>query len=121
MFEELLHNKSPNLTKCEQKWDYLYSGDAGEAFFLMGVKGKPGSVYCVGSGETLPLYEYIDIIVNTVGKESKPKIGTLSYAENQVMYLCADIETLKKDTGFKPKTTFKNGIKNTFEWYISKY
>lgn len=120
LIEELLHNNSPNLTKCEQNWDYLFSRDAGEAFFLMGTKGKPGSVYCVGSGKTLPLFEYIDIIVSMIGKEIKPKFGVLKYSENQVMCLCADIETLTKDTGFIPKTSFEIGIKKTIQWHINK-
>ena len=33
------------------------------------------------------------------------------------MYLCADIDDLKRDTGFEPKVDFKTGIKNTVEWY----
>lgn len=33
------------------------------------------------------------------------------------MYLCADIDDLKRDTGFEPTVDFKTGIKNTVEWY----
>ena len=33
------------------------------------------------------------------------------------MYLCADIEDLKRDTGFEPQVDFETGIKNTVEWY----
>ena len=33
------------------------------------------------------------------------------------MYLCADISTLTKDTGFTPEYTFEEGIEETIKWY----
>jgi len=33
-----------------------------------------------------------------------------------VMYLCADIKDLTRDTGFQPEITFEDGIKKTIEW-----
>ena len=33
------------------------------------------------------------------------------------MYLCADIENLKKDTGFEPQVSFEEGIQRTVDWY----
>ena len=38
--KELLSGREPEFTKCEQKWDYLFSEDAGRAFYLIGEKGK---------------------------------------------------------------------------------
>lgn len=40
----------PELTGCEQMWDYLYSGDAAKALYLMGEKGKNGKIYVLGGG-----------------------------------------------------------------------
>ena len=45
-------------------------------------------------------------------------IGKLPYNQNQVMYLCADIEELTKDTGFVPEYTFEKGIQETVAWQI---
>lgn len=114
--EEILQSRQPLFTKCEQKWDYLYSADAGRAFYLIGEKCKKSEVYCLGSGTAYPLREYIDIISHLMtGKESEG-IGKLEYAPNQVMNLCADITALTEDTGFKPETKFEDGIKKTIEW-----
>ncbi len=33
------------------------------------------------------------------------------------MHLCADITDLEIDTGFEPKYSFEDGIKETIEWY----
>ena len=42
--------------------------------------------------------------------------GDIPYSPNQVMYLCADIEDLKADTGFEPQYTFEKGIVETIQW-----
>ena len=99
----------PVLTSCEQIWDYLNSEDAGQAFRLLGEKSN-GGIYTLGSGEGKPLKTYVE----TIHKLMKPNVliefGGKPYAENQVMYLQADISDLQRDTGFKPHISFENGI-----------
>lgn len=113
---QLLKNGSASFTKGEQMWDYLYCDDAAEAFYLAAKKGKNGSVYCLGSGQTRPLSEYIEIMRDTINPTLEIRFGEIPYNENQVMYLCADITQLTEDTGFIPKTTFQSGINTTLKW-----
>lgn len=114
---EMLKGVSPAYTKAEQKWDYLYVEDMVKALELIGMYGKNGSIYCVGSGEQHALYEYIDEIRKQINPEIKLRIGEKEYSTNQVMNLCADISNLVEDTGFKPEINFKEGIKRTINWY----
>ncbi len=113
--EKLKNGRLAEFTKGEQLWDYLYSGDAAEAFRLLGEKGQDGKVYVLGSGQTKPLYEYINIIAEQLNGKDLINIGAIPYAEKQVMHLCADISELKNDVGWEPKTEFKNGIKKVLE------
>lgn len=113
--EKLKNGRLAEFTKGEQLWDYLYSADAAEAFRLLGEKGKDGKVYVLGSGQTKPLYEYINIIAEQLNGKDLINIGAIPYAEKQVMHLCADISELKNDVGWEPKTEFKNGIKKVLE------
>ena len=99
------------LTKCEQMWDYLYSADAGEALYLIGEKGKKEKIYNVASGNCKQLIEYVKIIEKCIGKKANIKYGAKPYSENQVMYLCGDISETTTDIGWKPKTSFEDGIK----------
>ena len=117
---QLLDGKRPSYTKGEQMWDYLYSGDAAEAFYLLGEKAVEG-VYCLGGGSTRPLRDYIEMIRDAVNPEAEVGIGEMPYYENQVMYLCADISALTKATGFVPKVSFETGIGKTVEWCKSQY
>ncbi len=113
---KLLKGETPACTKGEQMWDYLYSKDAAKAMYLLGIKGINGRTYCIGSGNAVPLRDYIDCIRKTVNPSAAVDYGAVPYADRQVMYLCADIEALESDTGFVPDYTFEQGIRETVDW-----
>lgn len=98
-------------------WDYLYCEDAARAFYLAAESGMDGSVYCIGSGQVRPLAEYITVIRDTIDKNIEIGFGEIPYYDKQVMYLCADIENLRQDTGFNPAVSFEEGIRRTVDWY----
>ena len=104
------NNVQPVLTGGEQIWDYLYSDDAARAFRLLG-EYSTGGVYVIGSGQTLPLKNYIETIYRLMKPNVPLVFGAKPYAENQVMFLQADISDLRRDTGFDPRTSFEEGIK----------
>lgn len=118
---KILSGEKPSLTKGEQMWDYLYSKDVANAFYLVGEKGKNGTVYCIGSGKARPLKEYVERIRDLIDTSVELGIGDIPYGEKQVMYLCADIEKLMDDTGFVPEYNFDEGIRETIEWYKENY
>ena len=101
---KLKNGEEAQFTKGEQLWDYLYSGDAAEAFRLIGERGVDGKIYILGGGVARPLYEYINIIGECLEAKELLKIGDLPYSDRQVMHLCADITELKRDTGWLPQT-----------------
>lgn len=124
---KLLCHKHAEFTKGEQMWDYLYSGDAANAMYLLGYKGIDGKTYCIGSGNAIPLKQYIETLRDEIAylssrhpSEFKLGFGDIPYAANQIMYLCADISELKSDTGFIPKVSFTEGIRNTIAWCKQK-
>lgn len=117
VIRKLLAGEKPSLTPGEQKWDYLYSADAAEAMYLIGEKGKENSTYCIGSGCVRTLKEYVEILRDHIDKKLELGIGDIPYGDKQVMYLCADITKLSKDTGFSPKTPFECGIDETIAWH----
>ena len=115
--DSLLKGEKPQLTKCEQQWDYLNSRDAARAFYLIGEKGKAGSLYNIGSGNARPLIEYVELLRNEIDPSLPLGIGEKEYVPQQVMYLCPDISNLQNDTGFKAEISFKEGIKEVIAWY----
>ena len=117
---KLIEGEKPSFTAGEQIWDYLYSGDAAKAFLAIAEQGKSGSIYCFGSGMPRMLKEYIEEIRNAVNPDAELGLGEVPYAPKQVMYLCADISDLTRDTGFLPETSFEDGIRKTVAWYKSQ-
>jgi nucleoside-diphosphate-sugar epimerase len=116
---KLLRGEKPSCTAGEQMWDFLYTGDAGRAFYLLGESGIAGKTYCIGSGNARPLREYIEKIRDAVNLQAQIGFGDVPYSEKQVMYLCADISDLTADTGFLPEYTFEQGIRETVDWVKS--
>lgn len=117
----MLEGKKASYTKAEQMWDYLYCKDAAKAFFLAATKGRDGAVYSVGSGSVRRLSEYIEAIRDAVNPDLPIGFGEVEYYPGQVMYLCADTDSLIKDTGFEPSYTFEQGIKETVEWFREEF
>ncbi len=113
---KLMAGEVPQFTKGEQQWDYLYSKDAAKALLALAERGLHNNVYPLGSGTVKPLFEYIYQLRDAINPDASVEMGAIPYGDNQVMYLCADMAKLKQDTGFKPQTSFGEGIKETVSW-----
>lgn len=112
---KLKNGEVPQSTKGEQMWDYLYSGDAAEAFRLLGERGVDGKIYVLGSGNAHPLAEYIKDIRNVINPNAEINLGAIPYSERQVMHLQADTMSLEQDLGWKSTTSFREGIRRIVE------
>ncbi len=117
---KLCRGEKPSFTAGEQMWDYMYSGDTARAMTELALSERDGGTYCLGSGNARPLREYIEIIRDKINPDAELGFGDIPYAKGQVMYLCADIEELKRDTGFVPSVSFEEGIERTIDWYIRR-
>ncbi len=110
LLSNLKNHGSVKTTKGEQVWDYLYSEDAAEAFYLIGESGEDKKVYVLGSGKPRQLKDFIYDIRSVAAPNAIIETGAIPYANKQVMHLEADISELNADTGWRPKTEFKEGI-----------
>ena len=115
--KHMLEGTSPDYTKGEQIWDYVYSEDVAKALYLIGKKGKNNAIYCIAQGKTKPLKEYIEILKNKIDNNIELKLGTIPYSDKQVMNLSVNINKLTKEIGFIPETSFEEGIEKTISWY----
>lgn len=112
----LLAGQRPDLTEGRQLWDYLYAGDAAEAFWQMARHGRSGAVYPLGSGRAQPLRWYMEQLRDAIDPALPLGLGQIPYGPKQVMHLQADLTALQQDTGFEPRTAFADGIRTTIEW-----
>lgn len=110
VINEVKAGRSPELTKCEQMWDYLYADDAGRAILAIAENGKDGKTYPLGSGNGRILSDYIADIIQLINPSVKAVFGAKDYYPHQPMHLVADISELTKDTGWSPSISFKEGL-----------
>ncbi len=81
----------------------------------------PGSSYCpykiynIGNNEPVSLMRFIEIIEDAIGKKAKKNLLPMQPGDVTATY--ADIEDLKRDVGFEPKTTLEEGIPKSIRWY----
>lgn len=112
-----IEGKKLEFSKGEQIWDFVHLDDIANALFLMAKKGKNGAIYPVGSGCARPLKEYLSILCEKLGKLEEVEFGKISYSDNQIMHLEADITELQNDTGWEPEIDFEQGIEQVVEFY----
>lgn len=113
---QLLQGKKPSLTGCDQIWDFLFVEDAARALLLLADHGKDGEIYCIASGKSKTMREYIEITKKIIDPELSIGYGDIPYDENTVMHLEADISKIRNEIGFVPGTGFEKGIKRTIDW-----
>ncbi len=100
-----------SFTKGTQIWDYLYADDAGEAFVQIAKKAAGIKTYCLGSGNGMPLKDYITTMRDVVNPSLSIGLGEVPYANGVPLSICADISSLTEDTGWTPTTSFADGIR----------
>jgi len=110
---QLAQGESPQLTPCEQLWDYLFCEDIARALLAVAQKGVEGKTYNIASGACRPLRDYVLDVRDAMGAAAVPDFGAKPYPQNQPMCLCADSSELRVDTGFCPEVDFRQGILKT--------
>ena len=110
LIREFKAGNSPQLTKCEQMWDYLYADDAADAILAVAEKGKDGKAYPLGSGCGRRLSEYVEDIRNAINPTIEAQFGAKDYYPHQPMHMVADITELSLDTGWRASISFEEGI-----------
>lgn len=115
-----VNNEPISFTPCEQMWDYIYVSDIAYAIRCIMERGIPLIRYTIASGEGRILRSYIEDIAKITGnREILKHIGEKEYAKEQVMYLVGDITKTTEDTGFTPRYSFTEGIKETLKFHYN--
>jgi len=100
----------------EQSRDFTYVDNVVDANLLaMRAKHTAGEVLNIACGEAVTVNEIIDMINELLGKNIKP-IYT-DPRPGDVKHSLADIYLAEKLIGFKPKVSFRDGLKKAIDWY----
>lgn len=113
---KLLNGEHCSFSPGEQTYDFIYIDDAIEEFILIGERGKKNRTYYIGSLKPRPLKEFIVEMGKAVDSEAVLGIGEIPFKGLNPDYDEFDVSAVEKDTGYKQKISFEEGIRRTAEW-----
>ncbi len=100
----------------EQSRDFTYIDNVVEANLLAArAKVTTGEMINIACGEAVTVNAIIDVINDLAGKKVKP-VYTDS-RPGDVKHSLADIGLAEKLIGYKPKVSFKDGLRLAIDWY----
>ncbi len=95
--------------------EFLYVEDAAEGILLATEKYNGPDPVNLGAGFEISIKDLVELIVKLVG--FKGKIVWDNTKPDGQPRRCLDIIKAEKEFGFKSKSIFKEGLKETIEWY----
>ena len=104
--------------------DFTYIDDIIESIYLLFQKDKisrtiVNRILNIGNNKSENLLDFISILENELGIEAKKQYMPMQQGDVYETY--ANIDELKKITGYSPKTNLKLGISNFIKWYRVYY
>ena len=102
--------------------EWIYVTDHCLALIEIYKKGKIGEFYNIGSNKNLNNIEIcktlLDMAKKNMNNNCKSKIVFVKDRPGHDVRYALDSNKIKKNLKWKPKTSFKKGILDTFNWYL---
>ena len=126
MINNIEHNKPlPVYGKGINVRDWLYVEDHAKAINLVFHKGTVGETYNIGGFNEWRNIDIVKLIVKIVDRELGRPAGTseklITYVADRAghdLRYAIDSSKLRKELGWKPETSFPEGIEKTVKWYL---
>ena len=126
MINNIEHNKPlPVYGKGINVRDWLYVEDHAKAIDLVFHKGTVGETYNIGGFNEWRNIDIVKLIVKIVDRELGRPAGTseklITYVADRAghdLRYAIDSSKLRKELGWKPETSFPEGIEKTVKWYL---
>jgi dTDP-glucose 4,6-dehydratase len=106
--------------------DWLYVVDHAEAIWTIVTQGRLGETYNVGGENEWQNLKLVQVLCETMaratGKDPLRVKELITFVKDRPGHdrrYAIDCSKIKKELGWKPKTTFEEGLKKTVEWYLS--
>ena len=124
MISNILSNKSlPVYAKGLNSREWIYVNDHCEALYQIFRKGKTGENYNVGSNINIKNINIVKNILKNLKKRGlkigkKVKIKYVKDRPGHDFRYSLNSKKIKKEIGWKSKTSFNKGINLTIDWYL---
>lgn len=117
--KSLLDGVSPTYGPALQPFDFIHISDCVEALYLIGLSETKEKSFLIGSGHPRILKDFLAEIGTIVAPEVAMGIGARPDDGTVYKIEWFDNSALQKETGFVPKFSFAEGIRQTSDWLRS--
>ncbi len=84
-----------------------------------GASRAPYRVYNIGNNQPVELMEFVSAIEDALGIKAEKRMMPMQPGDVPATW--ADVDDLMQDTGFRPATPIREGVRRFVEWYRSYY
>jgi UDP-glucose 4-epimerase len=97
----------------QQTRDFIYVGDAVNAYLAAADRGRPG-IWNVGSGAEVSILQLAAVISEVSGHEMNPVFGAARPGELRRGALAS--ERARRDLGWEPTVSLADGVGRVYRW-----
>lgn len=127
MINNIVNNKPlPVYGKGENVRDWLYVEDHARAIDAILHKGKSGEIYNIGGNNEWKNIDVVKLLCRIVDKKLGHEEGTsaklITYVKDRPghdLRYAIDPGKVISETGWRPETSFEEGIEKTVDWYLN--
>lgn len=113
----------PELSPCENMWNYIYITDCVRVLRLLGEKDVSEGIYHIASDDTRILKEFVEEIRDIVAPGSALHFGAKQSNPKRTFWLEPDTEKIKKIDRESEKVSFFQGITKKIQggkWFVGE-
>jgi dTDP-glucose 4,6-dehydratase len=121
---QALERERVELGNLEPLRDFCFCTDGVRGHLMVAAKGAPGDVYVYGQGKNISMADWAGLILGLgeargywEGREIVTNAARFRPGASDVLALRVGYEKLERETGWRPKVSWEEGILHTIEWY----
>ncbi|MEG1643681.1 MAG: NAD-dependent epimerase/dehydratase family protein, partial [Bacteroidales bacterium] len=116
IIKRFMNGEDIDATEGEQRYAYLYVGEAAEIVKAALITDEPSGVYNISSDKSITIRELINSVRDLVNPSTKINFGAIHYRDGQSMFVAGDMS--KTDKIYKPDTSgFEIMLKRVVDYY----
>lgn len=113
VIDSLRKGKTPQLSPCENMWNFMYITDCVRALRILGENRETEGIYNVASEDTRPLRKFVEEIRDIVAPGAELGFGMKKSDPKRTFWLEPDVGRLKKS--YVCKISFIEGVESIFQ------
>ena len=99
------------------KRDFTDVRDMVRAYWLLLERGTPGEVYNIGSGDTRPMQEVLDMLLGMSKVDVEVRVDPTRLRPSDVKILWADYSKFREATGWEPTIPYEQTLRDLLDYW----